>query len=305
MMKKQSQVNIVHSIDCGNYMKYRSFNGINYKNDQFFQGSSEFVDYYDEQESVKVIQTLDQELYTTQRQGLNFFYKLPLNKDSPETQNYMLTLYFAELQYSESNARIFDVYFGNKLVIENLDIYEKVGMRTAYIIEISFQIIGLQVLYKGEQINGALSKNYEFLIRFKAIKSLAAIAGIMLKIGDNQIEIANNENPKNTLKAIDGFKKLSDESLKIIESEVKEIQKDLQKNHANELDDPNNRRSLKKEIKLIEFSIKLLIILTRSPFGIVLASSYFGISLITLLQLFFNEKQTITERGKTKISKQN
>ncbi|CAK69215.1 unnamed protein product (macronuclear) [Paramecium tetraurelia] len=285
-------------------MKYRSFNGINYKNDQFFQGSSEFVDYYDEQQSVKVRKTVDQELYMTQRLGLNFFYKLPLNKDSPETQNYILTLYFAELQYQESNARIFEVFFGNKLVIENLDIYETVGMQTAYSIDLSFQKIGQQILYKGEQINGALSKNQELIIRFKAIKSQAAIAGIMLKIGDNEIEIANNETPRNTLKVMDGFKRLSDESLKIIESEVKEKQKDLQKIHA-ELDDPNNRRGLKKEIKLVEFSIKLLILLSRSPFGIVLASSFFGISLIALFQLFYNDKQKITELSKTKIQKQN
>ncbi|CAD8180518.1 unnamed protein product [Paramecium pentaurelia] len=303
MMKSLSQKNIVHSIDCGNYMKYRSFDGINYKSDQYFKGSSEFVDYYNEQETIKVKKTVDQELYLTQRQGQHFVYQIPLNNDQPETKNYLLALNFAELQYQESNSRIFEVYFGNKLVIGDLDIYQKVGTRTAYIIEISFQIVGEQIIYQGEQIYGAISKNNELIIRFKAIKSKAAIAGMMLKIGDNQVEIENIYNKKNTFKAIDGFKILSDESLKIIENEVKEIQKGLNNNNANKYDDANNRKSSKKEIKLFEFLIKLLNILIKSPFGIVLASSFLGICLITLVELFCNKKSKFKEFNKIKNSK--
>ncbi|CAD8077058.1 unnamed protein product [Paramecium primaurelia] len=96
MMKSLSYKNIVHSIDCGNYMKYRSFDGINYKSDQYFKGSSEFVDYYNEQETIKVKKTVDSELYLTQRQGQHFAYQIPLNNDQPETKNYILILNFAE-----------------------------------------------------------------------------------------------------------------------------------------------------------------------------------------------------------------
>lgn len=35
MMKKLSYKNIVQSIDCGNYMKYRSIDGVKYKNVNF------------------------------------------------------------------------------------------------------------------------------------------------------------------------------------------------------------------------------------------------------------------------------
>ncbi|CAD8077062.1 unnamed protein product [Paramecium primaurelia] len=303
MMKSLSYKNIVHSIDCGNYMKYRSFDGINYKSDQYFKGSSEFVDYYNEQETIKVKKTVDSELYLTQRQGQHFAYQIPLNNDQPETKNYILILNFAELQYQESNARIFEVYFGNKIVIGDLDIYQQVGTRTAYIIEISFQIVGEQIIYQGEQIYGAISKNNELIIRFKAIKSKAAIAGMMLKIEDNQVEIENIQNKKNTFKAIDGFKILSDKSLKIIENGVQEIQKGLNNNNANKYDDTNNRKSSKKEIKLFEFLINLLNILIKSPFGIVLASSFLGICLITLVELFCNKKSKFKEFNKIKNSK--
>ncbi|CAD8085519.1 unnamed protein product [Paramecium sonneborni] len=302
IMKKTSDQDIIHAIDCGNYMRYHSFNGIKYKSDRFFQGSSQFIDYNNKIEIIQIKETLDQDIFQTQRQGFNFFYQLPLNMNSSEIQNFILMLDFAELQYSNSNERIFEVYLGNKLIIANLDIYKEVGRETALTIEIHFQIQGQEAFYKDELLLGAINKKNELIIRLKAIKNQASIAGIILKFGgkqNNQSDVEERKIRRNPIKGIDGLKKLSDESLKIVEQEVKENQKDRDQN-----EDQEDKRIQIMEIKLLEFSKRLMTLIIQTPLGILLGSSFLLICLITLWELRENRKQENKNIGNIKDIKQ-
>lgn len=99
---------------------------------------------------------------------------------------------------------------------------------------------------------------------------------------------------------MDEYKKLTDEHLKIIEQASIKIQKNIKKIDENEHDNDNNRI---QDLKLFSFSYKLLKLLIKSPFGIVLASSFLGICLITLLELFCNNKSKLIKFGNIKNSK--
>jgi hypothetical protein len=70
--------------------------------------------------------TPDGTLYQSERYG-NFSYSIPVANG-----NYAITLKFAEIYYTASGKRVFNVVINGNTVISNLDICSKVGANTAY-----------------------------------------------------------------------------------------------------------------------------------------------------------------------------
>jgi uncharacterized repeat protein (TIGR02543 family) len=104
--------------------QYTDKAGIIYQADKYYSGGSIH-------RTTKAIGgTGDGSLYQTERFG-NFDYAIPVANG-----NYTVTLKFAELYWSISGKRIFDVSIEGKWVISNLDIFAKVGKRWAYDVSI-------------------------------------------------------------------------------------------------------------------------------------------------------------------------
>ena len=78
--------------------------------------------------------TVDPTLYQTERYG-NFSYNIPLANG-----NYNVTLKFAEIYWSASGKRVFDVSMQGTQVVSNLDIFAQVGKDAAYDVTIPVSV---------------------------------------------------------------------------------------------------------------------------------------------------------------------
>jgi malectin (di-glucose binding ER protein)/thrombospondin type 3 repeat protein/fibronectin type III domain protein len=99
---------------------YTTQAGIAYEGDKLFTDSSTYTT------TAAIAGTPDDPLFRNERYG-NFSYRIPLANDT-----YLVTLQFAEIYWSSAGKRVFDVEIDGKLVIDNLDIYTKVGKNRAY-----------------------------------------------------------------------------------------------------------------------------------------------------------------------------
>lgn len=78
--------------------------------------------------------TTDSTLYKSERYG-NFSYSIPVSNGS-----YNLVLKFAEIYWTAAGKRVFNVAVNGQTVINNLDIYSKVGAKTAYDVTIPVNV---------------------------------------------------------------------------------------------------------------------------------------------------------------------
>ena len=110
------------------------------------------------------------ELYQTERwHSDSFIYSLPLN----ESGHYVLVLKFSEVYFQKSGEKVFDVGLGKLRVIQNLDIFEKVGKASAHDEFIEFDLKDNKIFVKGDiEAEGAYDKKNK-LIRVKFIKGSA------------------------------------------------------------------------------------------------------------------------------------
>jgi len=114
---------VVLAVNAGG-KQYTDKAGIIYQADKYYSGGRIH-------RTTKAIGgTGDGPLYQTERFG-NFDYAIPVANG-----NYTVTLKFAELYWSSSGKRIFDVSIEGKWVISNLDIFAKVGKCWAYDVSI-------------------------------------------------------------------------------------------------------------------------------------------------------------------------
>ena len=114
-----SDENIVHAINAGG-QAFTSGGGINFNADQHFNGGSKYVT------SASIGSTTNDPLYQSERYG-NFSYALPV-----ENGSYEITLYFAEIYWTSTGKRVFDVQAEGLEVISDLDIFAKAGKNEAY-----------------------------------------------------------------------------------------------------------------------------------------------------------------------------
>lgn len=120
------------------------------------QGYSEgkIADYTLNQEkaSATIKYTNDQDIYMTERHADDSFsYFVPLAQQGV----HVLILKFTEMHFKEANKRAFNIVFGDKVVVEKLDIVGKVGPFAAYDEYIEFTFENGKVFFRGEPCENA------------------------------------------------------------------------------------------------------------------------------------------------------
>jgi len=106
----------------------------------------------DETRDVNIKYTNDQKVYLSERHAeFTFFYEIPIEKPGV----YVLILKFAEMYFNEPNKRIFNILFGDTRVVQDIDIFAKVGKFAAYDEYIEFELRDDIILYKGQPCSNA------------------------------------------------------------------------------------------------------------------------------------------------------
>ena len=125
--------NVVIGINCGGD-DYEGHDGIKYQADDFFNKGTP-SDYGIQYE---ISQTKDEELYQTERwaEG-DLIYSIPFDV---EPGKYIAILKFSEVYFGTLNEKVFDIALGSKIVITDLDIFERVGKARAHDEFIEFEI---------------------------------------------------------------------------------------------------------------------------------------------------------------------
>ena len=108
--------------------QYTDTSGNVYKADTDYSGG------YPASTTAAITGTVDPTLYQTERYG-NFSYNIPLANG-----NYNVTLRFAEIYWSASGKRIFNVSMQGTQVISNLDIFAQAGKNAAYDVTIPVSV---------------------------------------------------------------------------------------------------------------------------------------------------------------------
>lgn len=173
-LKKES---VVYAINCGGD-EYTDEDGIIYQKDNYFDGgiSSDHGLNYD------ISNTKDMELYQTERwHSDTLTYTIPLK----ESGKFVLILKFSEVYFGSPNEKVFDVALGKKIVIKDLDIFDKVGKASAHDEYIEFEIRDDKVYMGKSEAPGAYdSKNKLLKVRFlKGAKDNPKINAIVIYKG--------------------------------------------------------------------------------------------------------------------------
>lgn len=99
--------------------------------------------------------TADDSLYQSERYG-NFIINIPVING-----NYQVTLKFAEIYFTSSGQRVFDVSLEGDIIISNLDIFAKVGANTAY-----------DEIHEVNVVDGNISISFEAIINNPKISAI-------------------------------------------------------------------------------------------------------------------------------------
>lgn len=138
---------VVIAINCGG-QEYKDSNGVNYIGDDYYDKGSPS----DHGLNYDIKGTNDMILYQTERWcSETMTYSIPLSNSG----KYTFILKFSEVYFNHINEKVFDISLGSKKVVENLDIYKKVGRETAYDEYVEFELKNNQIYYKGKKVSGA------------------------------------------------------------------------------------------------------------------------------------------------------
>ena len=108
--------------------------------------------------------TKDKEIYQTERwSSEDLDYNIPLKKDG----KYVLVLKFSEVYFNSKGEKVFDFKIGDTTILENIDIFEKVGKNNAYDEFIEFELKNNKIFVDGkEAVNGYDEENKKLQISF-------------------------------------------------------------------------------------------------------------------------------------------
>ncbi|KAK4474132.1 hypothetical protein MN116_003435 [Schistosoma mekongi] len=125
---------VVWAVNCGG-PKHTDSHGIKYIADFLNIGTAS--DYGRSFDISRVVPE-DYILYQTERyHNDDFSYPIPVTSDG----EYILTLKFSEVWFTERYQKVFDVHIQNTIpIIENLDIFDQVGFATALDFHLQFKI---------------------------------------------------------------------------------------------------------------------------------------------------------------------
>lgn len=144
---KLNKEDVEIAINCGGE-EYKTKTGVTYQKDNYYDGGeiSDFGKTFD------IKNTKDVEIYQTERWSQkDLVYKIPLKKQG----KFVLVLKFSEVYFNNKGEKIFDVKLGDKKIVQDLDIYEKVGKASAYDEYIQFEVKNNNVYIDNKLINDA------------------------------------------------------------------------------------------------------------------------------------------------------
>ena len=148
---KLNPSNVEIAINCGG-PEFRTKAGVTYQKDKYFIGgeASDFGINSD------IKNTKDKEIYQTERWSTkDLVYNIPLKKEG----KYVLVLKFSEVYFNNKNEKVFDFKFGDETILENIDIYSKVGKNNAYDEFIEFELKNKQIYVEGKQLKNAYDED--------------------------------------------------------------------------------------------------------------------------------------------------
>ena len=156
---KLNPSNVVIAINCGG-PEFRTKSGVTYQKDMYYEGG-EASDFGMNSE---IKNTKDKEIYQTERwSSEDLDYNIPLKKDG----KYVLVLKFSEVYFNSKGEKVFDFKIGDTTILENIDIFEKVGKNNAYDEFIEFELKNNKIFVDGkEAANGYDEENKKLQISF-------------------------------------------------------------------------------------------------------------------------------------------
>ena len=151
--------NVEIAINCGG-PEFRTKAGVTYQKDKYFVGG-EASDFGTNSE---IKNTKEKEIYQTERWSTeDLIYNIPLKKDG----KYVLVLKFSEVYFNSKGEKIFDFKIGDDTILEQIDIFAKVGKNNAYDEFIEFELKNNKIFFEGKEINnGYNSDNKQMQITF-------------------------------------------------------------------------------------------------------------------------------------------
>jgi hypothetical protein len=142
---------VIWTVNAGG-PKYTDGQGIIYK------GNTQFSTGYPSTTTAAIAGTPDDRLYQSERYG-DFSYAIPVANG-----DYLVTLKFAEIYWTQSGQRVFNVLMEGVKVISNLDLVAKVGPDKAYDVTLPVRVT-----------DGHLN------IKFKSVVDNAKVSAIMVQ----------------------------------------------------------------------------------------------------------------------------
>ena len=159
---KLSPSNVEIAINCGG-PEFRTKSGITYQKDRYFIGG-EASDFGMNSE---IKNTKDKDIYQTERWSTeDLIYEIPIEKEG----KYVLILKFSEVYFNSKGEKIFDFKIGGLTVLQDIDIYAKVGKNRAYDEFIEFEIKNNKIFVEGKEAKNGYdekSKNLKFIFAKK------------------------------------------------------------------------------------------------------------------------------------------
>ncbi|KAF5398055.1 hypothetical protein PHET_08256 [Paragonimus heterotremus] len=130
-----ANADVVWAVNCGG-PAHVDIHGIEYLADPLSEG---IASDYGMSFTINRVPMEDQILYQTERYNTgDFTYEIPFSEDG----DYVLSLMFSEVYFSEPNQKVFHVQLNREITIVNdLDIFDEVGFATALERHIPFQIV--------------------------------------------------------------------------------------------------------------------------------------------------------------------
>lgn len=126
--------NVIIAVNCGGE-EYTDPDGVVYLADKYYDKGS--ASDYGLQYDIEL--TKDEELYQTERWADgDLTYILPFNADKGKI---IVILKFSEVYFSAPEQKVFDFAIGNEIILEDIDIFDRVGKAKAYdeYIELEFK----------------------------------------------------------------------------------------------------------------------------------------------------------------------
>jgi len=135
---------IIYALNAGGE-SFTDTNGIRYRRDYLTVGTASD---YGKSLDIKRVPQQDKQLYQTERYSSETFgYTIPMSSND---EDYVLWLKFSEVWFNAPNLKVFDVTLNDVVVVDSLDIFDKVGRGVAHDEVIPFHIRKNKIIINGK-----------------------------------------------------------------------------------------------------------------------------------------------------------